>query len=213
MPRPPNPRRKVLLVEGRDDREVIFQFCNEHGIDNRAHFDVHDAGSDDKVRKGLAARIKTDLDTIGVIVDADDDAAARWESLRGVLLPDYGDAVPASPDPAGTIIPSSGRWPRVGIWIMPDNSGGQGMLEDFLLSLIPPEDALLPHAREAVEALPDRRFPDVKRPKAEIHTWLAWQGEPGTPLGLALKRRYLLADSGPARSLRDWLVRLFELRE
>lgn len=30
----PAPHDKILLVEGRDDREVVFQFCNHHGIDN-----------------------------------------------------------------------------------------------------------------------------------------------------------------------------------
>jgi hypothetical protein len=42
MPSPRGKHSRVLLVEGRDDREVIYQFCNRHGIDNRGLFEVED---------------------------------------------------------------------------------------------------------------------------------------------------------------------------
>jgi hypothetical protein len=39
--------------------------------------------------------------------------------------------------------------------------------------------------------------------KAHIHTWLAWQSDPGTPMGLALTKKYLDAGSlGTAPFLR-----------
>jgi hypothetical protein len=47
--------------------------------------------------------------------------------------------------------------------------------------------------------------------KALIHTWLAWQEEPGTPLGLAIKRQYFAGDAPLAAEFVNWLKRLFEL--
>lgn len=93
---------------------------------------------------------------------------------------------------------------------MPDNAQG-GMLEDFLLRLIPRTDVLLAHAQQTVATLPEQRFAAAHRAKAEIHTWLAWQEHPGTPLGLALRRRYLDADHALAQRFHDWLVALFEI--
>ncbi|GAB4537984.1 MAG: hypothetical protein Tsb0020_52360 [Haliangiales bacterium] len=43
--------------------------------------------------------------------------------------------------------------------------------------------------------------------------WLAWQAEPGTPLGLAFTRKYLKSDHKLASDLRDWLYRLFLVPE
>ncbi|MDQ3882101.1 MAG: hypothetical protein M3249_02935, partial [Thermoproteota archaeon] len=45
--------------------------------------------------------------------------------------------------------------------------------------------------------------------KAQLHTWLSWQHEPGTPLGLAITKRYLEADTLHAQRLITWIRRLF----
>jgi hypothetical protein len=47
--------------------------------------------------------------------------------------------------------------------------------------------------------------------KAQLHTWLAWQEQPGTPLGLAITNRYLDADALHAQQLMDWIRQLFDL--
>lgn len=46
MPRPLRKHTRVLHVEGPDDREVVYQFCNRRGIDNRACFQVADSLAD-----------------------------------------------------------------------------------------------------------------------------------------------------------------------
>ena len=70
--------------------------------------------------------------------------------------------------------------------IMNKNNRIAGMLEDFLSSLIREEDVLLARVVSCVDGIPSeqRRFRNTYRSKALIHTWLAWQEEPGTPLGL-----------------------------
>lgn len=204
-------KRPVLLVEGRDDREVVYQLCNHYGIDNRSLFIVEEKRGYEQLRDDLRVRPKTGVPIIGVVVDGNSDPTARWGSLTDTLRACGYRALPAAPSPGGTILaaPPAGR-SRIGIWMMPDNRLA-GMLEDFLLTLANEEDPLLARAEAAVAAIPreERRFADSHRAKALIHTWLAWQEIPGTPLGLALTRRYLDPDGPTAARFMDWLRKLF----
>lgn len=93
---------------------------------------------------------------------------------------------------------------------MPDNKS-QGILEDFLRFLIPSDSLLFDHVSSSVAAIPDgeKRFTALAEPKALIHTWLAWQEEPGKPLGTSITARYLDPDVAQVDILIDWLKRLF----
>jgi hypothetical protein len=91
---------------------------------------------------------------------------------------------------------------------MPDNSS-KGILEDFLRFLVPKGDVLLPYAEETVQGLPEKRFSENDRPKALIHTWLAWQGDPGRPFGQAITARFLQPDVKEAAVFVEWLKSLF----
>jgi hypothetical protein len=42
-----------------------------------------------------------------------------------------------------------------------------------------------------------------------IHSWLAVQETPGTPMGLAITKRYLNTDDENCQVFIDWLKRLF----
>jgi len=96
---------------------------------------------------------------------------------------------------------------------MPDNTLSSGMLEHFIGFLVPAGDPLWYRAEDCIEHIPPetRRFPPQHQIKAHVHTWLAWQIEPGAPLGQAITKRYLDADAPHARQLIAWLRRLFEL--
>jgi hypothetical protein len=112
-----------------------------------------------------------------------------------------------APDQNGTIIEQEG-FSTIGIWLMPDNKL-PGILEDFISFLVPDDDTLWKRAKKCLEHIsPDeRRFSSES--KALVHTWLAWQEEPGTPLGQAIRARYLDAKAPYAKKLVDWLNRLF----
>jgi hypothetical protein len=115
----------------------------------------------------------------------------------------------ASSVPGGLIIARHVGGPsRLGVWLMPDNRL-PGMMEDFLLSLANPDDKLKRHAEEVIETLPARRFPKVHYPKALLHTWLAWQEEPGTRPGLAITRKLLRHDRAEGQRFLTWLKELF----
>jgi hypothetical protein len=207
MPAKPD---RILLVEGREDREVVYQFCNYHSINNRALFDVETKDGYERLRDDLMVRPLTGVKVIGAIVDADTDPHGRWHSLRSGLVDSGYTDFPDEPSEGGTIIPGMSGLPSIGIWLMPNNKI-VGMLEDFLASLIHEGDMLLERAIACVDGIPSeqRRFRDTYRSKALIHTGLAWQEEPGTPCGLAVMKRYLDAEYALARQFVQWLRRLF----
>lgn len=200
---------RVLLLEGREDQEVIYQFCNYHKLDNKNLFTTIPKDGYEQLRDDLSVRPRTGIKVLGAIIDADVDLAQRWQSIRDALGKAGYANVPVSPDESGTIISSGDpALPRVGIWVMPDNRL-TGMLEDFLQQLINQGDGLLIHAQATVDALPERRFQAVHRSKSVIHTWLAWQQNPGTPLGHAITRHYLDAHHELALRFLTWLKKLF----
>lgn len=205
------PKDRVLLVEGRDDREVIYQFCNYHQIDNQKLFSVETQEGIDNLLENLSVRPRTGEEKVlAAIIDADVDIQARWDSVCAALAKcDY--TLPKMPNLEGTILaPPRPNRPRLGLWLMPDNQV-EGMLEDFLLRLTQAGNVLLGRAENAVDGISqaERLFGETQRSKAILHTWLAWQAEPGTPMGLAIKRQYLDPDQNPAPEFKAWLEDLF----
>ena len=129
------PSNRLLLVEGSDDQHVIrhlwerryrqpapFQISPRDGI-----IRVIDAIRDEARVLGRQA--------LGIVLDANDSPATRWQSISDRLA-SLGIQTPATPDPDGTIIASTGDIPRIGIWLMPDNRS-LGELEDFVAQMIP----------------------------------------------------------------------------
>jgi hypothetical protein len=202
--------RLVLLVEGKDDEHVSYAVLNHHGVPRK--YRVKDKqGSSNLLGTLDVELLASDLEKLGIVIDADVDIAARWQSLRSILTNSGYTDVPLVPDTEGTIVIETGH-PTVGIWIMPDNTL-PGMLEHFVSFLVPPADRLWDRAVGCVADIPvvERLFASQHLIKAQIHTWLAWQDEPGTPLGLAITRRYLDADGPHARRFAAWINRLFDL--
>jgi hypothetical protein len=99
---------------------------------------------------------------------------------------------------------------QVGVWLMPDNQR-DGTLEHFLRELVQVDDSLFAHARQATAGATQNgaRFAIQDTPKAEIHTWLAWQETPGLPFGAAVGAHYFLHDQAIANAFVDWFKRLY----
>ena len=206
---------KMLLVEGGDDEHVLKHICGNRGI---PHLDeVKQLGGDRELLSTIPVQLKAsneEGDVVGVVMDADTNVSARWQSVRHRFLEaGYPEVmVPDQPDPNGTVLesPIGTLLPRAGIWIMPDNTT-TGILEDFLAFLVPQPDLLFTHAITSVDSIPDKRFSNLDKPKAVMHTWLAWQKEPGQPYGTAITSRFLDASLPQADLLVAWLKRLFFL--
>ena len=198
---------RVLWVEGKDDSAVVQSLCKQHDVPET--FQVVDKEGIEKLLDGLPVQLRSPgLERFGVVLDADTDVQARWTSIRNVLLAEGYHAVPAEPAPTGTIV-SAPDLPLFGAWLMPKNTE-PGMLEDFAAALVPPGDFLWTRAGEVIDAIPmeHRRFSEGHRAKAHVRTWLAWQEDPGTPMGLAITKQYLNANAPLAHSFVAWLSRL-----
>jgi hypothetical protein len=203
--------KRVLMVEGPNDEHVVKHFCDKRQIGKIDLVDPY--GGKPALLEGIEPRLlESDIVAVGILLDADDDISKSWHAVAARLTSAGYSNVPASPEIDGTVItpPPDTLLPRVGVWLMPDNQL-PGILEDFLRFLVPQGDPLLAHADGAIERIPEghRNFPDRRRPKALIHTWLAWQEEPGKPLGQAITARYLDPSLPYADRFADWLRRTF----
>jgi hypothetical protein len=203
--------KNILLVEGADDEHVLKALCGQRGVQELDG--ILAQGGVKRLLESLPVRLKeSDTEALGVVIDADMDIAARWDSLKHRLTAAGYPNVPDQPAATGTILtpPPATTLPRAGVWIMPDNQT-RGILEDFLRFLVPPGSALFTYARSSVAGIPpaEKRFTQLAEPKAVIHTWLAWQEVPGKPLGAAITAKFLDANVAQVDALVAWLKRLF----
>ena len=224
-------RENFLFVEGSDDKAVFIHLLLNHRIitsdpalrgyfkDKAKSFEIKNCGGIDELLKAFRMALKGDTEnnSYAVVVDADIDndsdtgITANWRKLLNVLNIYGYRNLPDIPDENGVIIKQSGL-PVVGIWLMPNNKLS-GAIEDFVSYLGPQDDELWPIAESAY-----RQAISVKcnfRPsfamKAHLHTWLAWQEEPGIPMGLAITKKYVDAEAPHAAQLITWFRKVFEL--
>ncbi len=210
----------LLLVEGKDDERVVHHLCEHHRV--LKNFTVDDCGSVTQVLNDFPSHLRAYgvgvHRTVGVLIDANTRLLPRWNSLRQHLEEAGYPPPPANPPKAGfTADPPAAdvrSLPRVGVWLMPDNKG-RGALEDFLCSMTGEQTRpLLEHARQSIAAIPagHRLFPQKDQAKALLHTFLAWQQEPGKPFGTAIKAGYLDPSAPQVVEFVEWLRRLFDER-
>ena len=200
---------RVLLVEGTSDCHVVLALCKAHDLPE--NFGLYECGSDSAVLKRLNALILSTErpDVIGVMLDADNPSLeGRWRSIKQKLN-HHRYQLPDTPAHEGTIIEGPADKPKLGFWLMPDNEVS-GMLEDFCARLAEP--TAFSFAQDCVEAARQRglsKFKEVHLSKAVIHTYLAWQDEPGHPLGQAITVQALRPQTEIAIRFTVWLRSLF----
>lgn len=211
-----------LLVEGSTELRLIPELVEAQGI----AWDEDEVGSQvpyidncggvEKILEAgtISAEFKASgLERLGVIVDANGNAAGRWDAIRQRCvseLPDMADLPEQIPEDGFVRERQDGSW--FGVWIMPDNRH-QGALEEFLLGLIPDDDAeLVQYARHSVDGARERGAPlrDVEVTKSVVHTFLAWQENPGPQLHEAVMRRLLDPRHPQSQPFITWFTRMFE---
>jgi hypothetical protein len=196
--------KRILLVEGKDDKHVVYALRDFHGIPDV--FDVKDKENAEQLLESLPVELKgSDLERLAVILDADEDVTRRWIQLKHRLGKSGGDLLPETPNVSGTIIQILDG-PLFAVWFMPDNRLS-GMLEDFLTFLVPKDDELLPRVDGFIKDIPARLklFPAAHTPKARLHAWLAVQEKPGLRLGTAITAKFLKADNETTQPFIKWL--------
>jgi hypothetical protein len=212
------PAKHQIYVEGVNDQHVVRNLLGVHGVDCVLFGPVNAVdslavrnmnGYETLLRSLESGLDEPTLERLAIIVDADTNLDARWQSLRN-RLNHLGASLPDTPDTAGVIsmVQRPDRDVSVGIWLMPNNQL-PGNLETFAAFLIRTGDVLWPHAQSTVSTLPEQRFHETAREKANMHTWLSWQEKPGLPLGQAITAHYLDTDAPYALQLVAWLKALF----
>lgn len=203
---------RVLLVEGKDDCHVVMSLCESHEIPEA--FGIYRCGSDDAVLSRLNALILEPNGPvcIGSVIDADEEGiTSRWNSISSKIN-HYDYRLPGSPEDDGTIVTppqDSSNLPKLGFWLMPNNED-VGALEDFCIQMA--DDEALDYAESAaIDAKSEgyAEFSDTHLSKASIHTYLAWQSNPGQPMGQAITAEVLQPRTPIARQFTSWLIDLF----
>lgn len=228
-----------LLVEGVDEVEVISHLMSFRGFKrfverdqvpahtvatlrhmNGRELHLFNARSRQAVLESISVTWKSPdwPHNLGAVVDWEYEIEGQtkpWPSVRARILkaiPEGTQGLPMEidePPEAGVLVSDdSGR--RLGAWIMPDNRV-KGALETLMLSHIKPGDLLLPRAKSAVDGIPkDERPFKHKIDKAYIHTWLAWQEEPGLRMGSAIRANYLDPESPGTLPFVRWIEALLD---
>ena len=217
-------RRPTLYVEGSDDQHVLVHLLKRHGFNYDAQPwpltwpKVEQMRGVDSLLDGMVDAIGHAFQQpVGFVLDADlvthgDGLDARWASARNRLLSAEVSAPETLPSD-GLIVESVKFKTSVGVWIMPDNQR-DGSVEDFLRELIDEQDSLIGHADAATSSARtahNATFGDSDVAKATLHTWLAWQKEPGKPYGQAIAAHYFRHDSPAALAFVDWFRQLYGL--
>jgi|SRR5665213_789616 len=209
---PPKTSAHRLMVEGKDDLHTVIHLLRRHGLDyDDPSLDlpyIHDGGGYSSLLDALPVAAKS-YKRLGVVIDADLEPRVRWTEVR-CRLKTVGVELPETPNGVGTVVSGMTTDCRVGVWLMPDNSG-EGTLETFLSRLVPAGDACWGHAgvvaREAKSL--GARYPNKYFSKAQIHTWLAWHEEPGQPFGTAITSACFSTDTRDAIAFVAWFKQLF----
>ena len=194
----------MLLVEGQTDRRVVENLCKRLTLTLK--FGIQDKTGFAALAKSIPVELKVPgRVALGIIVDANDDVGARWQSIANQLRT-AGIVPPATLDAKGTIIEGT---PRVGVWLMPDNQS-TGELEDFAARLVPDSDPVWPLAASYIDDIPSehRKFKPKKKSRAILVAWLATREDP-RQIGLAIKTGDLNMSQVPAPDFVAWLTRIF----
>jgi hypothetical protein len=209
-----------MLVEGLEDQFCIIQLMKHHITwpedKTQCPVLIETGGSADEIlAKGfLSTKLKSsEVKTLGVVLDADEDCDGRWKHLRARCIELF-PSLPTKLPSTGAIVENADS-KRFGAWIMPDNVA-RGMLETFLRYLVRDQNQpVFVYAKEAIAAAKQIGAPysAVHVDKALIHTWLAWQDPPGEALGRALTRKTLDPHAEAAKPFIKWFVELYQIKE
>lgn len=210
------PSAFALVVEGSSDKHVVrhIWFRQSRLAPDITQLPFVIAEKEGKPRLLEDIRIEATTPNrlaVGFIVDADVNAIDTWQSVRNRL----GTAnirAPSALDQSGVVIePATEFDPRIGIWIMPDNSS-PGELEDFVAEMVPGNDTVWPKSKSYILNITEseRRFSEKKTTRAIVHAWLAAREDP-RQMGTAIRSSDLEITGELCQRFVGWLERLFQL--
>jgi hypothetical protein len=200
------PKPCVLLVEGQDDEHVV-----QHLLRRRRSildFVIENREGIEPLLDSIGAELRAPgRQALGILVDADTDLASCWDAVKTRLSAE-GIELPGRPAAGGTTVTATSK-PRVGVWIMPDDTSS-GELEDFVVQMVPAGDPIWPLSRRYIDTIPDqhRKFAAQKTQRARLHAWLAAREDPRR-MGSAIGARNLEVAGMLCGAFLAWLQALF----
>ena len=207
-----NANAGLLAVEGLTDHRFVIHLCRKANPALGTRFSCRNYRGQQGVLDVVRGLVNSpEYTALGFLLDADNDPAQRWRDVTDRIAAANSDIqIPPAPDGNGTIIPANPDFgsPRIGIWIMPDNSSA-GELENFVTQMIPDSDQVWPLAQAYINDIPvqHRKFNNDKIAKSQVHAWLAARKHPGR-MGLAV-RDDLATNGQLCQRFLAWLNRLF----
>ena len=215
--------KQRLLIEGKDDLYTIAELVKKRKLPiikgtETPKYRIRDFF---EVAEGKASLIDMipviinvpDLTNFGIIIDADEDKPQDILRSIGKKLKEAGYKDFPEKISANGLIFEQKNMPKIGVWIMPDNIN-EGYLEYFLADMTNKKDEIFELASETTQKLIDEgrnNFSKLHKPKADIHTYLAWQKKPGLPFGTAISNNTFNVNSPLANLFVDWFQEIFEL--
>lgn len=217
-------QKNILLVEGEADRAFFEALCKRFklAVDVRVTT-PRDAGHNFDTKQAAFSVLETTyliqladgtLERLAIVIDADRVADGSGFELTLAQLSQRlnpaGYVLRTDAEPGGLLFAHKDGLKDIGAWIMPNNAD-EGALEHWVqTNLHPDEGALMQHAKASINQFPNEpKFKPIRRTKAEVATWLAWQAEPDHGLWQAAKPS-LLDESAPQfQALKVWLETVF----
>lgn len=212
----PNPKR--LVVEDTDLQGVVIGLMM-HYVEwgkTEEEWPVFVRGKKGKSNVFKPKELKVEMKAsgvkrIGIVVDANSDLKATWDQVSQ-FCKQLGGNPPRDCPKEGLIVPIADQ--IFGAWIMPNNQM-EGMVENLCHGLVPASaEELWKFALNCAETAKNEKnapFSPDHLAKAHIHTWLAWQKNPGERLGVAITGGTLEHVSDDAKAFVKWFMTLYEL--
>ncbi len=202
--------RKLIAVEGQDEVYFFNELLNHIEIRD---VEVREVGGKDQFKDKFAGFIKLrrfdELESIAFVCDADNRNAV-WSFNR--LCGNIENVATEEPSFSGNIVIPSGMSefsdgnPRIGIYIMPNNSDN-GMLENLCLDSVEDDPAM-----ECVNEFIECALQLDKKPKniakAKVQTFLASKEKIVNRLGLGAKKGYWVFESPIWSDLKTFISNL-----
>jgi hypothetical protein len=207
-----NPKHR-LLCEGSSDIFFIANLKDKLNVQVRPTGEPISASSSGEGIDFVYQRLPnlfliSDVQSIGVVVDADSNLQLKYDRIKEIVFQSTKDTLP--PVSENGIVAQFEKI-RFGLWFWPDNQRN-GDLESLLHDLIPVSDKAFAISKSAVQSVLENNLTALKekdRRKAEIYNWLSLQKEPGRPIGQSVANGTFQLGHPVIQKFKTWLQNLY----
>lgn len=215
----------ILLVEGEADRGFFEALCRSLNLDTSVEVaPPRRFGAKRDTKQAALHTLPTLLENLvdredgrlAVVLDADSHVHGggfvRTVTQFSDVVGEYGyqQRTAGAQSQDGLLFSHDDGLNDLGLWVMPNNAD-EGMLEHWVAKcLTADERPWFDHAIRVIDELPwPAKFKELRRPKAEVATWLAWQERPGEGLYHAVEAGLLDESSSLHAGLNAWLEAVY----